>query len=173
MKLKTKRLLLRSIEPGDWKRLTEIWADFGRSEYAKYDAPHSLDDAEAKIKAARWAAASQGREHVFVSVCLGDVMIGLLDFHSNEAGYECGYCFHSDYHGQGYAKESLRAMMDRLSDGRRTRFVVGTALDNTPSVRLLRSLGFSLVATEKVSFYRDTNGEKIWFPGGVFALEKP
>ena len=100
-------------------------------------------------------------------------MIGLLDFHANEAGYECGYCFHSDHHGHGYAKESLRAMMDRLSDGQKTRFVAGTALDNAPSVRLLRSLGFELVGTEEVSFYRDPNGKKILFTGGVFALETP
>jgi RimJ/RimL family protein N-acetyltransferase len=33
-------------------------------------------------------------------------------------------------------------------------FTAGTALDNIPSVALLKSLGFTLIATEKVSFYK-------------------
>ena len=44
----------------------------------------------------------------------------------------------------------------------------GTALRNTPSLRLLRSLGFERCGTERVSFYRDAEGKDIFFDGGVF-----
>ena len=44
----------------------------------------------------------------------------------------------------------------------------GTALRNTPSLRLLRSLGFELRGTEKVSFYQDAEGKDIFFDGGIF-----
>ena len=44
----------------------------------------------------------------------------------------------------------------------------GTALRNTPSLRLLRSLGFKLCGTEKVSFYQDAEGKDIFFDGGIF-----
>ena len=46
----------------------------------------------------------------------------------------------------------------------------GTALNNTPSVRLLTSLGFRQTGTEKVSFYRDADGSDITFTGGNYEL---
>ena len=46
----------------------------------------------------------------------------------------------------------------------------GTALNNTPSVALLKSLGFELIETEKVSFYKDADGNDVVFDGGVFEL---
>ena len=41
---------------------------------------------------------------------------------------------------------------------------------NLPSVKLLKSLGFELVDTEKVSFYKDDEGNDIIFDGGIFEL---
>ena len=40
------------------------------------------------------------------------------------------------------------------------------------TVRLLIALGFRLVGTEKVSFYRDAQGQDIVFDGGIFTLEQ-
>lgn len=51
-----------------------------------------------------------------------------------------------------------------------TNFTVGTAIDNAPSVALLKSLGFELIGTEKVSFYKDSQGNDIVFEGGIFEL---
>lgn len=50
------------------------------------------------------------------------------------------------------------------------RLTIGTAINNTPSVAFLKSLGFELIETEKVSFYKDANGNDIVFDGGVFEL---
>lgn len=44
----------------------------------------------------------------------------------------------------------------------------GTALDNTPSVRLLKTSGFQKVGEEKVSFYKDEKGNNLIFTGGIF-----
>ncbi len=46
----------------------------------------------------------------------------------------------------------------------------GTAINNIPSVSLLKSLGFAQVGTEKVSFYKDSKGNDMVFDGGVFKL---
>ena len=46
----------------------------------------------------------------------------------------------------------------------------GTALNNTPSVRLLTSLGFRQIGTETVSFYKDSAGNDITFEGGNYEL---
>lgn len=51
-----------------------------------------------------------------------------------------------------------------------TKFVTRTALNNLLSVKLLKSLGFELVGTEKVSFYKDEKGNEIAFDGGIFEL---
>ena len=51
-----------------------------------------------------------------------------------------------------------------------TRFSAGTALNNKPSVELLKSLGFELQGTEDVSFYKDDQGNDITFEGGIFVL---
>lgn len=168
---KTQTPIARLINENDWKGLKEIWEDFNRSAYAKYDVPHAHTDAEIRAKAKRWAEASRGKEHMFFAICFDEKMIGYVDFHKIADGYECGYCFHSDYHGKGYAKESLNALFYRVADGQKTRFVVGTALHNLSSVRLLRSLGFEKTGEEKKSFYKDEKGDDIYFDGGIFALD--
>lgn len=169
--INTPRLSIRFINEDDWQTLIDIWEDFGRSEYAQYDVPHTTDEFEVREKAAQWARISPEKEHMFFSVCREESMIGYIDFHKTADGYECGYCFHSRYHGKGYAKESLLALMHYLFEGKALRFTAGTALDNIPSVRLLKSIGFQQIGEEQVSFYKDDDGRDIIFPGGIFAYD--
>ncbi len=169
--LKTERLHIRRIECGDWENIRNIWLDFEKSAYARYDVPHNTDSGDVRERVARWAKTREGNEHIFLSVCLGDTVIGYLDAHNTGCGYEIGYCFHSCYHGKGYAKESITALIGYMREIGETRLTAGTALANRPSVRLLTSLGFKQVATEKVSFYKDENGNDIIFDGGMFELK--
>jgi RimJ/RimL family protein N-acetyltransferase len=154
MVLKTDRLTIRHIVADDWKSIKEIWLDFNAAAFSQYDKPHNTDDEDVRSRIAKWAAANSGIEHMFFAICLGDVIIGYSAFNIREDGYEIGYCFHSAYHGKGYAKESHIALFDYLRTLGITKFTAGTALDNIPSVALLKSLGFTLIATEKVSFYK-------------------
>ncbi len=171
MELKTKRLNIRYIEESDWKRLMEIWQDFNQSEYAKYDGPHTEDEAEVQQKVKRFSEATPYGEHLFFAVCLEAKMIGIVDFHKTPDGYDLGYCFHRNYHGNGYAKESLEALIEWLSKGHKTVFTAGTALNNIPSVKLLTALGFRKTGEEQVSFYQDESGKDIYFTGGIFSLD--
>ena len=171
MLLKTSRLNIRYIESDDWKSLIEIWKDFNQSEFSKYDVPHSLDEVEVREKTKLWAKVSPQKEHMFFAVCNQKKMLGYIDFHKNDDGYECGYCFHSKFHGMGYAKESMRMLMEWLSRDGSKRFMAGTALNNIPSVKLLTSLGFRKIREEKVSFYKDEKGEDIYFDGGIFMVD--
>ena len=170
MVLKTARLNIRYIESDDWKNLIEIWKDFNQSEFSKYDVPHSLDETEVREKAECWAKVSPHKEHMFFAVCNQKEMFGYIDFHKTDDVYECGYCFHSKFHGKGYAKESMQMLMEWLSRDGSKRFMAGTALNNLPSVKLLTSLGFQKIKEEKVSFYKDEKGEDIYFDGGIFML---
>ena len=77
----------------------------------------------------------------------------------------------SDTWRQGaYAKESHLALIDYMRELGIKRMTAGTALNNTPSVVLLKSLGFELIETETVSFYKDADGNDIVFDGGIFEL---
>ena len=171
MEIKTERLLIRKVATNDWESIKRIWDDFRVSEYAKYDVPHKSDADEIKSQVSKWENANQGEKHLFFAVCLENEVIGYMDFHDTGNGYESGYCFHSDYHGKGYAKESYQALIKLYADRGIKRFTAGTALKNIPSVRLLHSLGFKQVGTEKVSFYQDEEGNDIYFDGGIFELK--
>ena len=171
MLLKTERLTIRHIVVDDWKSIRDIWVDFNSSEYAQYDTPHITEDANVQARIAKWAAANSGTEHMFFAICLDETLIGYIAFNIRENGHEIGYCFHSAYHGKGYAKESHLALFEYLRTLGITKFSAGTALNNTPSVKLLTSLGFKLVAQEKVSFYKDAKGNDVVFIGGIFEME--
>lgn len=168
MLLKTERLNIRHVVADDWKSIRDIWVDFNSSEYAQYDTPHITEDANVQARIAKWASFNNGIEHMFFAICLGEIVIGYIAFNIRENGHEIGYCFHSAYHGKGYAKESHLALFDYLRTLGITKFSAGTALNNTPSVKLLTSLGFKLVEKEKVSFYKDADGNDIVFDGGIF-----
>lgn len=168
--MQTKRLTVRHIEADDWRSIKEIWVDFNASPLSQYDTPHNIEDENVCARISRWAAANSGTEHMFFAICLNDIVMGYITFNIRESGYEIGYCFHSAYHGKGYAKESLMALFDHMRELGITRLTAGTAMKNTPSVALLKSLGFTLTGTEKVSFYKDADGNPIVFDGGIFEL---
>ncbi len=169
--LQTQRLTIRHIEQSDWEALQMIWEDMNASPYAKYDRPHSTDSIDVRERIARWAKASAGAEHIFFAICLRETLIGYISFNIRDGGYEIGYGFHSAYHGMGFAGESLSALMAHMKAHGVIKLTAGTALENTPSVRLLTSLGFRLTQVEQVSFYKDENGKEIVFDGGVFEKE--
>ena len=171
--IKTERLSIRRVCADDWKAIQAIWVDASKSVYAKYDKPNELDDPHVFQRIARWDSFRDSDEHIFFAVCLASNIIGYVTFHRKEKAYEIGYCFHSDYHRKGYAKESISALLDIIKAKRVSRVEAGTALNNLPSVKLLIALGFAQIGTEPVSFYQDAKGNGIVFEGGVFALDFP
>ena len=170
MLLKTERLIIRHIEPNDWKSIKEIWTDFNNSPFSQYDMPHNTDNEDVKNRISKWANASSGFEHIFFAVCLDNVVIGFFSFNIRKDSHEIGYCFHSKYQGKGYAKESLEALIKYLPEIGIKKFSAGTAINNIPSVSLLKSLDFILTGIEKISFYKDEQGNDIVFDGGIFEL---
>ncbi len=170
MLLKTDSLCIRRIIESDWKSIKNIWEDFNASEYAQYDKPHCTNDRDVCERIKRWADTSCSTEHMFFAICLNEAVIGYIAFNQRDYGYELGYCFHSDYHGMGYAKESHTELFTYLYSYGISRITAGTALNNLPSVNLLKSLGFRQIGSEKVSFHVDNEGNAIYFDGGIFEL---
>ncbi len=168
--IKTKRLSIRRVRADDWKAIQAIWADAAKSIYAQYDKPNDLADQSVSHRIAKWASFADSEEHIFLAVCLQDMVIGYVAINMGENSYEIGYCFHSNYHGKGYARESISSILDVMKDNGTVIITAGTALNNTPSVRLLTSLGFRQTGTEIVSFYKDDGGNDIAFEGGNYEI---
>lgn len=61
-------------------------------------------------------------------------------------------------------------LIDYMRDFGIKRLTAGTVINDKTSVLLLKSLGFEIIKTEKVSFYKDADGNDIAFDGGMFEL---
>ena len=164
----TERLTLRRFAQSDRLALKRIFEDQAASPYAKYDTPKAADERSVAEKAARWASFSDSEEHMFFAVCLEGEMIGYIAMNRREDGYETGYNFMSAHHGKGYAAESMKALLAEMKKRGVNRVTAGTALLNTPSVRLLLCCGFVKTGEEDVSLYKDENGKPVVFRGGLF-----
>ncbi|GEM_PF-297945 len=169
MELLTSRLTIRNLYPDDWKVIKTIWQDFDRSVYEKYDVPHSSDDIEIQKLVRQF---SESNDFFLVMLSETKEMIGTVDLHDTGNGYDIGFCFLSKYHGNGYAKESCTALINLYAKNGCKRFSAGTAMENIPSVKLLTSIGFVLIDTEQVTFYKDEMENDIYFEGGQFELLK-
>lgn len=173
MQLKTERLIIRHIIENDWKDIQEIWKDEMQSSYGMFDMVKSTEDEAVREHICAWDKANRnhGCGHMYFAICLKKKVIGYVSFNVRKNGYEVGYCVHSHYQRNGYAKESLLALFRYLQGKGITTFLAGTALENHPSVKLLISTGFKQVGTERVSFRVNEDGENFFFDGGVFELK--
>lgn len=149
MPLYTERLTIRALQESDWCNFQQIAADFAASPYRYYDHTFPLDDASVQRITARLAASG-----LFFAVCLKNEMIGYVCFHETDGVYDLGFSFRTAFHGKGYAYEACTALLTYYEAQGITRFSAGTALDNTPSVRLLERLGFRPIDTEKLEFHQ-------------------
>lgn len=161
MNLYTRRLEIRPFSRDDWQDLKRIALDFQQSEYRYLDYLLPTKDSEVRTAAAYYASTG-----LWFSVFIhgGDHMLGYICFQFSPGQLELGYCFHSSAHGKGYAYESISALMEVFAEsGMIQRFTAGTALENTPSVRLLHRLGFVQTGTEELCLQ-----EGHPFSGGTF-----
>lgn len=164
MEIQTDRLYIRNLCETDWVEMKNIFIDFDNSMYAIYDRPLPTEDDKIKMLTKQFAA-----RNLFYAVCRLDQnqMIGYVCFHKDADRYDLGYCFHSLYHANGYAYESIKALIAYfVKTYGATKFIAGTAINNIPSCKLLGKLGFTCTSTETVSF-----DGKFSFQGGIFELD--
>ncbi len=163
VELKTSRLYIRDLREDDWSMMKNLFIDFNNSKYSVYDRPLPTEDMAVKALTKEFIENS-----LFFAIFLLDKsqMIGYVCFHKDEEKYDLGYCFHSAFHSNGYAYESIKELIDHFAkENNVTMFTAGTAIANTPSCKLLKKLGFKCVSTEYLSFNGDFS-----FEGGNFIL---
>lgn len=161
----TARLLLRPVEPSDWRSVQWIANDFRSGPYMLYDS--AMPDTDEGVREKTVFFAKSGA--VYAAVRKEDMkMIGYVCMWRNPDFCEMGYCFHSSCHRMGYGYEACSALMSAMKAQGVKAFVAGTAIDNVPSMRLLEKLGFEMISRDRTSFHKDAQGNDIYFQSGVF-----
>jgi ribosomal-protein-alanine N-acetyltransferase len=171
--IETARLIVRRFVADDWPDLHEMVLQYQASAVAQYDHPWPTTAGEIK-GVAEWFASGED----YLAVCLKTTskVIGLVCLNpdrENDRTFGLGYVFNSDYHGQGYATEACRAMLDRaFGELEAERVATGTAAANGPSCRLLRRLGLQETGRHRASFRKTQDRQPIEFEAISFAISK-
>lgn len=171
-KLETSRLLMRNFVQEDWPPLQEMIIQYMSSLYAVYD--HQWPTSEEEIKGiCSWFAG--GDNYLAIRLKEDDRFIGYICLNpTDENGvYHVGYCLNFNYHGNGYAFESCKALVTyAFSELKALKIVTGTAAENQPSCKLLNRLGMKKISEASASFCNDENGSPIVFSGINFELTR-
>lgn len=149
MKIETERLAIQPLRIGDRKTMYLVLNDFENSEYRLYDyrPPTELEKIEKLIN--YWARSGR---YFTVSLKNENKAIGFISLDGDEIGFN----IKSEYKRKGYGYEALTAFIEYMSQKRRIKhFTAQAALENIPSVKLLKKLGFTVESTEDVLFRDD------------------
>lgn len=169
----TERLILRQFLPSDWEDLFEylsipevvLYEPYGV--YTKDDSINEANDRHKEENNRFWA------------VCLEDSkkMIGHVYFAQSEPTefrtWEIGYVFNPAFHGQGYATEACKRIIQYGFQVKEAhRIVAGVNVRNQASWKVLERLRMRREAhmLQNVFFKRTSNGEPIWNDSYRYAI---
>lgn len=102
-------------------------------------------------------------------------LIGYVALNGDEKSQsrDLGYCILSSQQNMGYGYEACSAVLGYAFNALGLcNISSGTAIENTPSIRLLEKLHFQKTGEETVFLRSDDNGRPIHFTGGTFLLSK-
>ena len=169
MYLETDRLILRRFRREDLSDLYEYLSDEETVRFEPY-LPMDLQKTEREL-----AERMESPEMIAVELkssgkVIGNLYLGEGMFDSREMGY----VFNKGFWGQGYAKESCQALIQKTFSEGLHRIYAECAPCNAPSWNLLESLGFTREAhfKENVYFWKDEEGNPIWKDTYVYSLLK-
>ena len=144
--IETERLILRPIEPGDWRAIHRYAS---LPEVARYLPNEPFTESDSQAFALRWseqARLNHGWPEVMGVLLKADGrLIGYVPFEWFNSKYrtrEIGWVFHPEVHGRGYATEAARAVLD-LAFGKLGLHRVVATCDprNDASRRVMEKLG--------------------------------
>lgn len=151
----------------DLQDLFEYLSDEKVVEYEPYkpmNIEEVKDELEWRISTDEMIAVELKDNHKMI----GNVYLGKRDFNT----LEIGYVFNKSYWGNGYAKESCKAVIDNAFTEGVHRIFAECDPNNPNSWRLLEALGFQREAFFKknVYFWTDENELPIWKDTYVYSI---
>ena len=145
MILETERLVLRPVEPGDWRSLYPIMSDpvvmahWDSSEIEDPEAVAQMIAAQVEdmtTGAACYWAVERAGDGAFLGAC------DLSDIDWRQRRGEVGFVLAGDAWGLGYGLEAMRAVVDHAAGLGLKRLWARAHAGNERSERLLKRLGF-------------------------------
>lgn len=163
----TERLILRRYTERDFDDLFEYLSD---AEVVKFE-PYKAMTAEETRENLKWRIETD--EMIAVELkenhkMIGNIYFGKRDFDSREIGF----VFNQNFWGNGYAKESCRAIIEHAFQDGVHRIFAECDPENQNSWRLLESLGFEREAhlKQNVYFWTDVQGNPLWKDTYIYSL---
>jgi len=146
MNLETKRLIIRPMTLDDKFEVFEYRSDTETNKYQGW-IPETMDDVESFIGKISKQINEPETWFQFVIVeketqkIVGDM--GIHFFDSENKQVEIGCTLNKNFHGQGYATESIKRVIDYLfKELKKHRIIASIDPDNTNSIRLVERIGF-------------------------------
>ncbi len=168
--MQTERLNIRRFTADDIEAFCELIKDKMASPLAAYDDPFPTDDESLRGILGYFCTTD---EFFAVELRENARLIGFIALNRVSDGVRnLGFCIHSAFQGRGLAFEAALAAVEfARTELKLNKLVSGTALLNTPSIRLLKRLGFIETERTQASFATDSNGGAITFTACSFELK--
>ena len=167
--LVTERLLIRNFRETDSEDLYEYLSDEEVVEFEPYKVFNKI---EAYNEAKR---RSEDENFLAVSLKSGKLIGNLYFAKGDFETWEVGYVFNKNYWGNGYATESLKALINYAFEELEVRRIIAMCDPKNPnSWHLLERVGMRREGTllQNVYFFTDKNGKPIWKDTYEYALLK-
>lgn len=164
LEITTERLALRPWDPSDAEILRELWSERDHRSMHRIgdDGRPTVGEFRQRLRASRSAAAKDGiallpiirqQEGDFIGYC------GLIIGHASLDEPEIAYELFRRVHGNGYATEAARAVVQAAAQTGRSRLWSTVRDWNTPSLRVLDKLGFQRTSKITPDAHR---GDSVW-----------
>lgn len=167
--IETERLLIRRFEVSDENGFIALIRDKMSSQYSDYDEQYPTDEAEIARVFEYFMCSNEFYAIVEKSAkrLIGYVTLNSVDSETRNLGY----CLLSNAQGHGFATEAASAMVDYAKKQGSKRLVAGAALENAPSINVLKRLNFNEVKRGVGSFKNDAKGAPVCFTACEFELK--
>lgn len=156
----SERLIIRKFMADDWKDIHEYISD---EKVVKFEPYEPFSEEESKEE-----AICRARDEAFIAVCLkesgkviGNLYFGKRDYET----YELGYLFNANYWHNGYATESVKALINYAFKEMKVRRIIAMCNpENEVSWRLLERVNMRREGhlRQNIYFKVTVNKEPIW-----------
>lgn len=170
MKIITERLLNRPISLKNKHDIFAYRSDAGANKYQNF-IPKSVEEVEEFISKNPKEINIPGSWFQLVievketGIVIGDIGLHFID----DQQAELGITLNKEYHGKGFAKEALTAVIDYLfNELNKHRITASIDPENTASIKLFERIGFRKEAHHVNSIFH--NGK--WTDDAVYAMLK-
>lgn len=146
--LKTNRLILSEINPGDTDNIHALHSLPETDEFNTMGIPENRETTEKLVKEWVEMQKAEPRSRYTFKIESGDKFLGLIGLKNlgvpNYRSGEVWYKLHKDFWGNGYATEALKRLLEFcFIDLELHRVEAGCAVENIGSIRVLEKAGMT------------------------------